>query len=410
MNKRLEPTQKQLEALEILKSDATNIFLYGGSRSGKTYIIIELLVANAIKYPGSRFFIGRLHISHALQSLWNETLMKVLERRDPSIYTLNRSDHYVKFWNGSEIWVGGFDDKERTEKILGREFCRIYLNEVSQIPYETVNLVKTRLAQQVKGLKNKLFYDCNPPSPTHWTYKVFINKLEPTTNEPLPNPEDYKSLMMNPMDNIDNLDESYIKNLESLPEEQRRRFLFGEWVKPSGAIYNNFTRNMIIPKDQIPEMERYSVGVDLVTYYAVLIGFRGLQVYILDELGGKDLTASELNEMIVNRWYHTNYIAYIDHNLSESGLREFDNAVLAEKGKGSVEAGINSIRQYMEQGDFFISEECPNTIYEIENYRRDPETGRILKGDDHHIDAMRMAIYSELQNGYQQPLVTYTEI
>jgi hypothetical protein len=47
----------------------------------------------------------------------------------------------------SQIWVGGLDDKERVEKILGQEYATIFLNECSQIPYESVLVARTRLAQ-----------------------------------------------------------------------------------------------------------------------------------------------------------------------------------------------------------------------------------------------------------------------
>jgi hypothetical protein len=46
---------------------------------------------------------------------------------------VSKTDWFAEFENGSQIWFGGLDDKERTEKILGMEFATIYLNECSQI-------------------------------------------------------------------------------------------------------------------------------------------------------------------------------------------------------------------------------------------------------------------------------------
>ena len=47
----------------------------------------------------------------------------------------HRTDGYFSLGNKSEIWIGGLDDQERVEKILGKEYVTIFLNECSQIPY-----------------------------------------------------------------------------------------------------------------------------------------------------------------------------------------------------------------------------------------------------------------------------------
>ena len=64
-------------------------------------------------------------------------------------YELNKSDLYAQFENGSEIWFGGLDDKDRVEKILGNEYATLTFNECSQIPWASRNVALTRLAQQV---------------------------------------------------------------------------------------------------------------------------------------------------------------------------------------------------------------------------------------------------------------------
>jgi hypothetical protein len=76
----------------------------------------------------------------------------------------------------SQVWFGGLDEKERTEKILGQEYVTILLNEISQIPYASRNLAITRLAQKctykVNGVERLMrlleLADCNPPSKAHW--------------------------------------------------------------------------------------------------------------------------------------------------------------------------------------------------------------------------------------------------
>jgi hypothetical protein len=131
-----------------------------------------------------------------------------------------KQDKASWFWelpNGSQIWFGGLDDKERTEKVLGNEYASIFLNECSQIGLAARNLVVTRLAQNI-GLKLLAAYDENPPVSTHWTHRLFIEKRDASSPyAPLRNPESYAALQMNPADNAPNLPASYLEELQSLP-------------------------------------------------------------------------------------------------------------------------------------------------------------------------------------------------
>ncbi len=104
------------------------------------------------------------------------------------------------------------DDSDRMEKILGKEFVTIYLNEASQISWGGVQILVTRLAQRVmqvlknrepKLLKPRMIYDCNPPNKAHWTFRLFKQKVDPETREPVASPDNYVSFQMNPRDNVE---------------------------------------------------------------------------------------------------------------------------------------------------------------------------------------------------------------
>lgn len=230
-------TDKQERAFELLGSPATDIFLYGGSRSGKSFAFMEALIARSLKTK-SRHCVLRQHFNHVRQSIWHETLPKVLDVCYPGLKThlkFNRSDWFVEFPNGSEIWVGGLDDKERTEKILGKEYSTIFFNEISQLNYNSIGIAKTRLAER-NSLVKKAYYDANPPAKTHWSYKYFILKQDPITDQT--HSIKIASLLMNPGDNRENIDEEYIEGiLSNLPPAQRKRFLDGEFTDDDEAIF-----------------------------------------------------------------------------------------------------------------------------------------------------------------------------
>ena len=244
--------------------------LAGGSRSGKTFLTVRKIVQRALKAPTSRHAILRFRLGHVKQSIVHDTFPTVMSKCFPGIaYELNKSDLFVTLPGGSEIWFGGLDDKERTEKILGTEFSSIFLNECSQIPYGSRNMAVTRLAQRVidratgQPLVLKMYYDENPPDKGHWTYRMFKLLQDPESRQELPR-EDYAFIQLNPYDNQANLSADYLKTLASLPERLRKRFLEGEFRDASpNALFNdeNFERWRNIDRE-LPDMLRIVVAVD----------------------------------------------------------------------------------------------------------------------------------------------------
>ena len=252
-------------------SIAMFVMLFGGSRSGKTFIIVRAIVIRALAAAGSRHAILRFRFNHVKASVVRDTFPKVMKLCFPQVdYHLDKTDWFAQFPNGSQIWFGGLDDKERTEKILGQEHVTIYLNESSQIIYSSVLLAITRLAQVVtytvdgitKTLRPKMFFDCNPPSMAHWSYKLFVKQIDPDSSKPLSNPEDYASLQMNPKDNEDNLSAVYLKTLQNMPARMRKRFYDGKFAD---TTENALWTLEIIEKyktDEPPDMQRIIVAVD----------------------------------------------------------------------------------------------------------------------------------------------------
>lgn len=225
-------TADQAAALHLLGGPARHTMLYGGARSGKTFLLVTALVIRALKAPGSRHAIFRHRFNHLKTSVGLDTLPKVFKLRFPDVpYKIDKTDWVVRV-GGSEIWLGGLDDKERTEKILGQEYATIYFNESSQIAYSAVLMARTRLAQRTK-LINRAYYDANPPGSKHWTSLIFVGKKDPASKpmgEPLGNPDNFAAMLMNPEGNRDNLPPEFIDELMSLPERQRNRFWLGKFT------------------------------------------------------------------------------------------------------------------------------------------------------------------------------------
>lgn len=228
----------------------------------------------ALKAPKSRHAVLRFRFNAVKASIVMDTFPKAMELAFPGVkYNLSKSDWFAEFENGAQIWFGGLDDKERAEKILGMEFATIYLNECSQIPQGSRDIAVTRLAQQVnqviqgkeiEPLRPRLLYDCNPPSKAHWSYRLFVEKRDPETKQPISRPEDYACFQINPQDNAENVSAGYLDTLRNLSQRLQRRFLKGEFADatPNALFKEEDIDKWRVLDGTLPDFVRVVVGVD----------------------------------------------------------------------------------------------------------------------------------------------------
>lgn len=270
MTTEYKPTKAQLRLRKLIKSK-THIMAFGGARSGKTFEFCRALQTCALIYPGARMAVMRKYYNAVKTSVFNDTFPKMASLCFPGLTVFrNESETFIRYPNGSEVWFLGLDDKERVDKILGREFAIMYFNECSEISYHAAETALTRLSQMVfndsgKLLRNRAFYDCNPPYKSHWAYRLFIEGVNPVSRATLTNGNEYSCIQINPYDNAENLPADYIdKNLASLSLEKRKRFLHGEWLDENeNALWK--LSSMIDPFRVVSaptDLERIVVGVD----------------------------------------------------------------------------------------------------------------------------------------------------
>lgn len=228
--------EKQAQALAEVSArpDVRHIGLYGGSRSGKTLWACSIIKIRALKAPGSNHLIGRLSFNHAKRSLVLKTWPEMDKMVGPSIVPHYHSmDGYFEYPNGSRVWVGGYDSSERVDKILGNEYSTIFNNEASQLLFGTIETLRGRLAEtvnQVDGtpLRQLEINDLNPTHNRHWSYREFIEGINPESKQPV-NSKKYYTLQLNPIDNQDNLSPEYLDSLRSFSPLKRKRFFDGNY-------------------------------------------------------------------------------------------------------------------------------------------------------------------------------------
>jgi PBSX family phage terminase large subunit len=397
-------TSKQTESLNYFtNNEIKNLMLYGGSRAAKTFMICYVIFVRAAKVK-SRHAILRAKFNHAKRSIFLDTIPKMLNIAMPDLGAKpNKSDYYYTLPNGSEIWIGGLDSKERTEKILGTEYSTMFFNETSQIDYSSISIARTRLAEK-NDLVKKAFYDSNPPTKSSWQYYQFEKKLNPIDNEPLVNPNEYASFLMNPIDNMENIDEEYIKLLESMPEADRNRFLHGLYSDESdGQVYYSFRRD-----EQVKDVKRMPgtifVGLDFNVdpLCGVILQVIDGKIQVFDELYLNNSDTYKACDELIRRGYKGARVIpdSTGRNRKTSGMSDFD--ILKQAGfqiesthNPFVTDRINNVNRLFTNNQIIIDSKCKKLINDLEKVvwkdnKLDQKTDKYLT---HISDALGYACY-----------------
>lgn len=253
-------TNSQIEAVrKIVSSSATDIMLFGSSRSAKTFLCIYILIVRACKCK-SNHIVVRNTFNSAKMSIFLGTLPEVLRLAFPDLrVSWDNTNYRCIFPNGSTIRIAGLDNKEKLERLLGTAYSTILVEECNTVPWQAVQKLKTRLAEK-NDLKKLTLYTQNPTTTTSAYYQAFEQGINPIDGEAMTQEQrsTMLSIHMTVHGNLHNLDADYLKTLENLPEKERKRFLLGEYDSDnSGAAVYAFNRD-----DHVTEDSRRLQGTD----------------------------------------------------------------------------------------------------------------------------------------------------
>lgn len=200
--------------------------LYGGSLgSGKSYwlrwMMVYWLMKMYAKYNLKGIRAGLFCEDYP--SLEDRHLSKVKYEFPSWLGKYNQQRH--EFLLAPEYGSGviAFRNLDDPEKYLSVEFAIMGVDEVNRNPEVTFRELRKRL--RWAGIKDvKFLAACNPRGEA-WVKNRWVKRMfPPEENEPY----EFVFVPALPSDNP-NLDASYWKSLESLPEAERKAFLEGDW-------------------------------------------------------------------------------------------------------------------------------------------------------------------------------------
>ena len=398
----------------LTTSGKTRILFDGGSRSGKTALIVEYLVRRALQYPGSRQLAARKCRSHAKTSLWEDTIKGYLRKFIPAhLFRYNESELSIIFSNSSRIIIGGLDDADRTEKILGNEYITVYLNEATQLSYQSMQMAITRLSQNAFDRKKrkavpKLVMDCNPRGPRHWLHFVGVRHIDPESGSSLPDVKKWARVHFSAYDNKENLPPEYLASLESLPLIMKERMLSGIWRDNEGAVYDEFDEDTHVTTPfPIPDEWQKIRAIDFGYTNAFVCLWGAIdhdgRLYIYRELYKSRVRTRVLAEEIKRLSGKEKYFSTVaDHDAQERAELE-EAGILTKAADKKVIIGIQAVKNRLAKqengqcGIYFFND-LKNLLSEIYDYKWLPADSsrnakeEPLKLNDHAMDALRYMV------------------
>lgn len=148
----------------------TEVGYGGGGRGGKTVFGAGYFIEMCLKYPDTRYGIGRKELK-TLKSTTIVTLFREMRRlglKRGRHYIYNKIDGYIQFWNESMILLMDlklYPQDPLFENLGGLELTQAWVDEAGEVSEMAINVLQTRVGNwnnSKYGIKGKVLETFNP--------------------------------------------------------------------------------------------------------------------------------------------------------------------------------------------------------------------------------------------------------
>jgi phage terminase large subunit len=369
-----------MESLKAFDSGYRIIVNQGGTRSGKTFSITELMIALACraKYSISICSVAFPHLRKGAMRDWRK-IMEDFGLYDPKQHM--KTEQLYTYPTGSYIEFFSVDNQL---KVRGPGRDILFINEANIINYETFRQLLLRT-------KRAIFIDYNPADEFHWIYDKVLTRpdcyfIKSTYND-------------NPF--IPKEQRSEIESYKDADPNFWRIYGEGERGHSEGIIFTHWQPFSA----EIPGEIGYGLdfGYNNPTALCRVVQFAG-GIQVTEEFYQSKVTNNDLIEVLKQLVspYDPIYCDAAEPQRIEEIKRAGFKALPANK---DVKAGIDFIKSRK----LFIHQGSVNLLKEIKSYKFKVNKNKVgntpeepLKLNDHACDAMRYAAIS-----FKQPKVTF---
>ena len=424
---------------DFLAAPEREVLFGGAAGGGKSYS----LLADPMRYFSNPAFSGLI-----LRRTNDELRELVFKSQElyPKAYPGAKWQEKKSQWtfpSGARLWMTYLERDEDVMRYQGQSFSYIGVDELTQYssPY-SFNYLRSRLRTTDPDLPTYMRATTNPGGPGHqWVKKMFIDPAPPNkkfvaqdleTGKPLVYPETHEKAgdplfyrRFIPASLYDNPyladDGAYEANLLSLPENQRRQLLEGDWAVADGAAFPEFKQSVHVvePFDIPDEWVRFRSADygysswSAVHWFAIDPAFETLIVYrelYLSKHTGKDLAVAVMEAEVGDRISYGILDSSCWHNRGQIGPSIAEEMINmgcrwrpSDRSAGARVAGKNQFHQRLkvdevtEQPGLVFFNTCRQIIADLPSIPSDPKGSDDIDpryAQDHAYDSVRYGLMS----------------
>lgn len=380
-------------AMSALESNRFNVYVFeGGSRSSKTYSLIQFFIVYAINnwQRSNRIVIARKKGTWLSSTVWTDFKNILLETGLYNDCKINNTLKTIQMYSTSFEFVG-LDDVQRLHGLTSDIF---WINEAMEASKDDFDQLEQRCARFS-------ILDYNPSAEEHWIYDNVCTREDCYF--------DHSTMLDNPFipANMKRKIESYEPteyNYSQGTADKRKWLIYGlgKRSKIEGLIFENYT----IIKEVPIWVKRRWYGLDFGYSNDPTAcsenGFLDNAIYIDEKFYETNLLSTD----IIKKFKRMPGLKIWSESADPRLIAEIYNAGFniqpVEKYHGSVEAGID----FMKSKKLYITENSINAKKELDNYTyQQDKNGKWLNVpvDDynHIIDEVRYCCMMELMGRKQ---------
>lgn len=275
---------------EFMLAKEKYVMFGGGRGGGKSWSVREKAKRLALKWAGIKILIVR----RTYTDLRDNHIIPLQAEIPNTIATYKELDKSFVFINGSRIKCSYFANDSDAMQYRGQEFDVIFMEEACDFPEIVFNVLKACL-RGANNFPKRIYLTCNPDGVGFfWVKRLFVDR-EYVDGE---NPEEYRFIQSLVDDNAALIESNgdYLKQLDSLPDDMRKRWRYGSWDVALGQYFGEFRRDLHVcePFPLDPNWRRYisiDYGLDMLAAYWIAVDDNN-NCYVYREFCSPDLTIS----------------------------------------------------------------------------------------------------------------------
>lgn len=377
--------------------------LQGATRSGKTFALIpKILTLCRYKVEGHRVICG---VTKA--TVYKNYLAPLFDIVGPKNYTWNKNSGELTLFGVPWI-VEGAADESAVKRLQGLTIGILVIDEVANIPKTVFEMLHSRMSPEGA----RLYATCNPASTWHWLKTEWLDDPEKQ--------QDIWTEVFYMSDNKSLSAETRARYERSYTGAFKRRMIDAQWANAEGAIYADCFSETVLFGDEDIKPGLLERNGHVARYCAVDVGTKN-QFVALDcvDDGTKFWVVREYvwdsakeSRQKTNGQYADDLTEFlkasptakviIDPSAASMKAELIQRGIWHMDAENDVLPGIQAVATMLATGRLCVHHSCTNLIGQMTEYAWDDDASKRgeekpLKVNDHGPDALRYAVYTEIQ-------------